>query len=154
MECVQKKLNEDEPASVSLQLDGWSAYKHGYIGFLVNYITKDWHRAKLCLVCSPFDWSHTGLNEAMWLESECDKWGITKDVGVVTTDTAVNKIKMMEYLPIHFLHGGCLNHIIQLTINDELLEKPSIKVSLRLPHISSLLPIRLSFWATTCQEVN
>ena len=28
---------------------------------------------------------------------------------------------------MHFLHGGCINHIIQLVIKDELLEKPSIK---------------------------
>ena len=128
MESVQKKLKDDEPASVSLQLDGWSAHKHGYMGLLINYITKDWRRAKLCLVCTPFDVSHSGLNVARWLESECDKWGVTEDVGVVTTDTAANMLKMMEYLPIHFLHGGCLNHIIQLVIKDELLEKPSIKV--------------------------
>jgi hypothetical protein len=60
MECVQKKFNDDEPASVSLQLDGWSAHKHGYIGLLVSYITKDWRRAKLCLACSPFDGSKHG----------------------------------------------------------------------------------------------
>ena len=34
---------------------------------------------------------------------------------------------MMEYLPIHFLHGGCIHHVIQVTINDEILEKASIK---------------------------
>ena len=34
---------------------------------------------------------------------------------------------MVEYLPVHFLHGGWLNHILQLVIKDELLEKPSIK---------------------------
>jgi hypothetical protein len=107
MECVQKKLNDDEPASNSLQLDGWSAHKHGCIGLLVNYITKDWHKAKLCLACSPFGGSQTGLNEARWLESKCDEWGITEDVGVVTTGTAANMIKMLEYLPIHFLHEPC-----------------------------------------------
>ena len=96
MQKVQQKLNEDEPLSVSLQLDGWSAHKHGYIGLLANYITKDWRRAKLCLACGPFDGSHTGENVARWLESECDKWGITEDVRVVTTDTAANMIKMME----------------------------------------------------------
>ena len=47
--------------------------------------------------------SHTGENVAHWIEMECDKWGITEDVGVVTTDTAANMIKMMDYLPIHFL---------------------------------------------------
>ena len=58
---------------------------------------------------------------------ECDKWGITEVVGVVTTDTASNMLKMRDYLPVHFLHGGCLCHILQLVINDELLGKPYIK---------------------------
>ena len=124
---LQRKLKDDEPISVSIQLDGWSQHHHGYIGLLVNYITKGWRRAKLCLACSPYDSSHTGANIARWVEMECDKWGITDEVGVVTTDTASNMLKMMEYLPIHFIHGGCLNHILQLVINDELLEKPSIK---------------------------
>ena len=129
---VQKKLKDDLPASVSLQLDGWSAHKHGYIGLLANYITKDWQRAKLCLACAPFDGSHTGQNVARWLESECDKWEITDDIGVVTTDTASNMIKMMEYCPVNFLHGGCINHILQLVIKDELLEKPSIKTLVKM----------------------
>ena len=81
----------------------------------------------MCLACRPFDESHTGLNLARWVETECDKWGITDEVGTVTTDTAANMLKMMEYLPIHFQHGGCLNHVLQLVIKDELLEKASIK---------------------------
>ena len=89
-------------------------------------------RAKLCLACAPFDMSpqcetlsQTGENVAQWVEMEYDKWGITEDVGVVTTDTAANMLKMMDYLPIHFLHCGCFNHI---PFNDvELFEKQSIK---------------------------
>ena len=54
---------------------------------------------------------------------KCDKRGITEEVGVVTTDTAANMIKMMEYLPIHSLRGGCINHVIQLTINDDIPER-------------------------------
>ena len=46
---------------------------------------------------------------------------------MVTMDTASNMKKMMEYMPIHFLHGDCINHVLQLNINDEVLEKPSIK---------------------------
>ena len=126
-EKVQKKLDEADPSAVSIQLDGWSQHHHGYIGLCVNYITKGWRRARLCLACRPFELSHTGENIARWVEMECDKWGITEVVGVVTTDTASNMQKMMDYLPVHFLHGGCLCHILQLVINDELLGKPSIK---------------------------
>ena len=41
----------------------------------------------------------------------------------MTTGTAANIIKMMEYLPIHSLRGGCINHVIQLTINDDIPER-------------------------------
>ena len=37
---VQQNLSEAQPTSVSIQLDGWSQHHHGYIGILVNYITK------------------------------------------------------------------------------------------------------------------
>ena len=124
---VQSKLKEDKPGTVSIQLDGWSANHHGYIGLLANYITKDWRRAKLCLACRPFDESHTGENLARWVENQTDNWGITDEVEVVTTDTASNMLKMMDYLPLHFRHGGCINHVLQLSIKDELFEKPSIK---------------------------
>ena len=124
---VQQKLIKEEPSCVSIQLDGWSAHKHGYVGLLVNYINKDWRRAKICLACGSFDQSHTGQNLATWVENECDSWGITESVGVVTTDTASNMYKMMQYLPFHFSHGDCINHVMQLVINDELLKKPSVK---------------------------
>jgi len=121
------KLKEDKPGTVSIQLDGWSANHHGYIGLLANYITKDWRRAKLCLACRPFDESHTGENLARWVENQTDNWGITDEVEVVTTDTASNMLKIMDYLPLHFRHGGCINPVLQLSIKDELFEKPSIK---------------------------
>ena len=34
---------------------------------------------------------------------------------------------MMEFLPSHIVHNGCLNHVLQLSINDEILEKPEVK---------------------------
>ena len=128
---VQRKLADDKPSDVAIQLDGWSAHRHGYMGVLLTYINKDWKRAKLCLACAPFEESHSGHNIARWLENECDQWGITDNVGVVTTDTAANMLKMMEYLPIQFSHGGCLNHVLQLVIKDELLEKASVKIIIK-----------------------
>ena len=66
---ILQKLNNEHPSTVSVQMDGWSAHKHGYIGFLINYINQDWRRAKLCLACRSFDESHTGQNLARWVES-------------------------------------------------------------------------------------
>ena len=123
---LEAKLKEDDPTHVSIQLDGWSAHKHGYIGLLVNYIS-NWKRVSLCLACGPFDQSHTGEAVSHWVEQQCEKWNITHKVTLVVTDTASNMTKMMEYPPEHFCWGECLNPVIQLSIKDELLEKPSIK---------------------------
>ena len=59
---VQEKLRRDDPVAISCQLDGWSSFRHGYIGLLVNYISPTWKRVSLCLACSPFDDHHTGEN--------------------------------------------------------------------------------------------
>jgi hypothetical protein len=48
-------------------------------------------------------------------------------VTVTVTDTAANMIKMMEFLPSHTGHNGCLNYVLQLSINGEILEKPEVK---------------------------
>ena len=52
-EKVQQKLAAAQPASVSIQLDGWSQHHHGYMGLMLNFINKDLRRAKLCLACAP-----------------------------------------------------------------------------------------------------
>ena len=46
---------------------------------------------------------------------------------VVISDTASNMLKCMEFLPNNMEHCGCLNHVLQLSINDEIFEKPEIK---------------------------
>ena len=94
---------------MSIHLDSWSQHHHGYTGLLANYITNGWRRERLCLACRPSEMWHTGENIARWVETECDKWGITENV--VHTDTIANM----------------MNHILQFVIKDKLLEKPSIK---------------------------
>ena len=69
---VEDKLDKDNPEYVSCQLDGWSAYRHGYIGLLVNYITPSWKRVSLCLSCGPYDSNHTGENLGHWLEDKLE----------------------------------------------------------------------------------
>ena len=46
---------------------------------------------------------------------------------VCVSDTAANMLKMMDYLPNNMEHCDCLNHVFQLFINDEILQKPEIK---------------------------
>ena len=124
---VEDKLEKDSPDFFSCQLDGWSAYRHGYIGLLVNYVTPAWKRVTLCLSCGPYDGHHTGENLGNWLEEKLEKWKVLDRTTVTVSDTAANMIRMMAFLPSHIVHNSCLNHVLQLTINDEVLEKPEIK---------------------------
>ena len=77
--------------------------------------------------CGPYDGHHTGENLGNWLEEKLEKWKVLDKVTVTVSDTAANMIKMMEFLPSHIVHNGCLCHVLQLSINDEILEKPEVK---------------------------
>ena len=124
---VQQKIKNDDPVAVSCQLDGWSSYRHGYIGMLINYITPSWKRVSLCLSCSPFDDHHTGEKLGNWLEEKLGTWKVLDKTTVVVSDTASNMLRMMDFLPNDMEHNNCLNHVLQLVINDEVFEKPEVK---------------------------
>jgi hypothetical protein len=124
---VEEKIAKDDPEAVSCQLDGWSAYRHGYIGLLVNYITSSWKRVSLCLSCGPYDGHHTGENLGAWLEDKLETWKVLDRTTVTVLDTAANMIRMMQFMPDHIDHINRLNHVLQLTINEEVLEKPELK---------------------------
>ena len=124
---VEEKLKRDEPVAVACQLDGWSVYRHGYIGMLINYITPSWKRVNLCLACSPFDDHHTSENLGNWLDAKLGKWGVLDKTTVVVSDTAAPMLKMMDFLPNDMEHNSCLNHVLQLVINDEVFEKQEVK---------------------------
>ena len=84
-------------------------------------------RVSLCLACGQFDTNHTGKNMGNWLDMKLESWKIIDKTTVCVSDTASNMLKMMEYLPNSMEHCDCLNHVFQLAINDEILEKPEIK---------------------------
>jgi hypothetical protein len=123
---VQDKLKRDDPVAISCQLDGWSSYRHGYLGMLVNYISPAWKRVSLCLACSPYDDHHTGDNIGNWLEEKLSTWKVLDKTTVVVSDTASNMLRMMEFLPNDMKHNDCLNHVLQLAINDEVFVKPEV----------------------------
>ena len=70
VEKLESKIAQDAPQHVSCQLDGWSVYRHGYVGLLINYITSSWKRVNLYLSCERFDTNHTGENLAAFLDSK------------------------------------------------------------------------------------
>ena len=124
---VEEKIVKDQPEFVACQLDGWSSYRHGYMGLLISYLTKSWKRVSLCLACSPFDDHHTGENIADWLDNKLTTWKVLDKATVVISDTASNMLKSMEFMPNNMEHCGCLNHVLQLAINDETFQKPEVQ---------------------------
>ena len=56
-----KRLESDNPDSVAITLDGWSAKHHGYLGINCHYLN-DWKRVIFHVDCQPFDESHTAVN--------------------------------------------------------------------------------------------
>ena len=46
---VKKRLEEENCGTVAVQMDGWSAHHHGYIGVIVTFITKNWRRVVFSL---------------------------------------------------------------------------------------------------------
>ena len=51
--ALKSKLEVDNPIVVSLSLDAWSAHYHGYLWFLIHFIS-DWHLRGFHFVCIPF----------------------------------------------------------------------------------------------------
>ena len=60
------------------------------------------------------------------MEDKLGTWQVLDKTTVVISDTASNMLKMMEFLPNDMEHLNCLNHVLQLTINDAVFEKPEL----------------------------
>ena len=129
---IMEKLRKDCPDSISVQLDGWSANQHGYIGLIISYIIpSSMKRCNVTLACRRFDTSHTGEALAGWLMEELEQWNISEKFTVLVTDSAANMLKMMEYVPADVHHCRCLNHIMNTVVDSEILEKPETESVIR-----------------------
>ena len=126
---VDKTINRisvDDPSKVAVILDGWSENKNSYIGLRITYINGNWKRVCLMLSCGVLNESHTGETLGLWTENELTKWKVFHLADVVSSDSASNMIKMMEYLPT-MEHSKCLNHILNTVVENEVLAKPEIR---------------------------
>lgn len=123
-EKVKDIINKANPAQVSLVLDGWSSYHHGYVGVNIHYINENWKRVKINICCKKFDESHTGQALATFIADLTHEWNIFDKILVAVTDSASNMKKMFEYLP--WERADCGNHTLQLSINDEIFSMNSV----------------------------
>ena len=125
-EKIKKKLDEESISTLAVQMDGWSKFGHGYVGVVLTFITKGWKRVTLAIDTIPFDESHTAPAQAELLQNVLEEWGLVLPFKYLTTDSASNMTAMEAYLEEAEMIK-CLNHVLQLVINDEILMKPEIK---------------------------
>ena len=126
MKGIEKKLATENPHHRCAQIDGWSCYRHGYSGLLLNYITHSWKRVSVCIECSEFTERHTAANLANWLDEKLLKWNVADETSVMVSDTASKMLAMMDHLPNFMKRIDCLCHVINLVIKDEIVQKPQI----------------------------
>ena len=124
-EQMMNILNDINPDNVALVLDGWSQFHHGYVGVNAHFIDDGWKRKKFNLGCIQLDTSHTGQAMADLTQTLAEEWQIANKVFFVVRDGASNMVRMGDLL--HWGHGDCANHTLQLTIQDELLGLPSVE---------------------------
>jgi hypothetical protein len=125
--ALKDRLEEEETETVSIGLDAWSRFHHGYMGMTIHFITKDWERVKFCLACSKFDERHTAANIFQRIESTAEDWDITTKIGVCLRDNAANVKAAFNEPGCLFESAGCLNHSLQLVIKKELFELESVE---------------------------
>ena len=128
---LKLKLEADDPPTISIGLDGWSAFHHGYLGYKGNYITDEWERSSFCLGCAPFDERHTGENIYMKLESELLDWNILSKTGLILRDNASNMEAAFDHDHSILQAEGCLNHTLQLAIKDGLFSLSSVETLIK-----------------------
>ena len=127
---LKSQIEEDNPSTVSAMLDGWSAFHHGYLGVNVTYL-HDWKRKQMNLACKPFDVSHTGENLYNALSTTLDSWDLSSKVYVCLRDNASNMKSCFNQPGCIWVGEGCLIHSLQLVIQDELFNLPSISALIK-----------------------
>ncbi|XP_047135522.1 zinc finger BED domain-containing protein 4-like [Hydra vulgaris] len=124
--ALKEKLVQSEAENVSVCLDAWSSFHHGYLGMTVHFISKDWNRVKFCISCSPFDESHTAKNIFKEIKAAAEEWEISSKIGVCLRDNAANVKAAFNEPSCNYKSAGCLNHSLQLVIKKDLLSDPTI----------------------------
>ena len=119
-------LEQQKPSSISISLDGWSQFHHGYMGILCHYI-HDWKRYEFTLACRPLDISHNAENIFNCLKKVLEDWEILSLVKVALRDNAPNMVAAFNEDGCSILSIGCLNHSLQLVLKDEIFSMESIK---------------------------
>ena len=126
-DAMQNLLKEKKAETVSICLDAWSSFHHGYLGMTVHFISKDWERVKFCLSCSQFDEKHSASNIFQKIENVAQEWDLSAKIKVCLRDNAANVKAAFNEPGCDYKSAGCLNHSLQLVIKKELFSSLSIQ---------------------------
>ena len=153
---VRDKINADDPESVVMMLDGWTGNHNSHFGMLVSYISsKNFKRVSLAIACSKFNDSHTAENIYQWARNVLEEWGLYRNLSMVVSDSARNMTAMVNLME-GVEHCKCLNHILNLVVCNEILEKPEIKRVIEIMRKISYFPNQSNLFAeairSKCQE--
>ena len=70
--------------------------------------------------------SHSANNLSIWLDEKLEDWEVRDKVKVIVSDSAANMQAMVDQM-YGVQHVKCLNHVLNLIVKDEILEKPQIR---------------------------
>jgi len=119
-DAMKNLLKEKHADTVSISLDAWSSFHHGYLGMTVHFISENWERVKFCLACSKFDEKHTASNIFQKIENTAQDWDLSDKIKVCLRDNAANVKAAFNEPGCVYKSAGCLNHSLQLVIKKEL----------------------------------
>ena len=92
-----------------------------------HYLNENWERVTFNLACVPFDESHTGEHINHRLMDVLNDWDITQKTGVCLRDNANNMKACFTVDDCILEDAGCMNHTIQLTLDDAIFSLPSVE---------------------------
>ena len=98
---LQDKIRQDRPASVSLQMDGWTAAHTGYMEAICDYINDNWERESVVLACNPYTVRHSSEKITDWMIALVKDWQLNYVLDAVTTDSAANMLGMFNLEKFH-----------------------------------------------------
>ena len=74
---------------MSVCLNAWSSFHHGYLGMTVPFIFKDWNCVKFCVYCFQFDERHTAKNIFNKIETTAEEFEVSSKTGVCLRDNVL-----------------------------------------------------------------
>ena len=106
--------------------------KKGYLGLNTHYLTSEWKRVKLTLGVEPFNGeSHTSENMLRMVLQLLEYYNLLSKTNVGLRDNASAMKAMFNLSDSQMVGLGCLIHSLQLCLEDQLLNLPSVKAWLK-----------------------